>query len=152
MRRPPRPGDAGLLDRIMLWRIALVSVLMVLAAFGLYLFEREQGADISTARTVAVNMLVVAEVFYLFNIRHLTAPVLDLGTLLGNRVTLLAVVLVMGLQLLFTYHPLLQGFFGTRALDAATWGRIWLLGLGLFMIIELEKWLFTRLGLFQAPE
>jgi len=144
MRRPPRHRHAQLLDPMMLWRIGLVSVLMVIAAFGLYVLERQHGMEIAAARTVAVNMLVVAEAVYLFNIRHLNAPVLDAGTLLGNRFTLLAVVLVMGLQLLFTYNPMLQTFFDTRPLDAATWGRIWLCGLAIFLIIELEKWLLAR--------
>ena len=149
MHRPPRRRDASLVDALMLWRIALVSALMVLAAFGLYVYERNLGADVATARTVAVNMLVVAEAVYLFNTRHLTAPVLDAGTLLGNRITLLAVLLVMGLQLLFTYQPLLQTFFDTRPIDAATWGRIWLLGLAVFVIIEAEKWLLSHLGWYR---
>ena len=149
MRRPPRKNDARLLDGFMLWRIVLVSILMVLAAFGLFIYERGAGMDVNTARTVAVNMLVVAEVVYLFNTRHLTASVLSVRTLLGNRVTLVAVVLVMGLQMLFTYQPLLQRFFHTAAVSLETWGRILVLGLAIFIIIEAEKQLFTRLGLYR---
>ena len=59
------------------WRILFVSLLMVTGTFGLFLWERLSGSDIDTARTVAVNTLVVAEVFYLFNTRYLTAPVLN---------------------------------------------------------------------------
>ena len=150
MRRPPRKTDAGLLDRIMLWRIALVSILMVLAAFGLFVHERGMGMDVNTARTVAVNMLVVAEALYLINTRHLTASVISVRTLLGNRITLLAVALVMGLQMLFTYHPLLQKFFHTAPIGLETWGRILALGLAIFVIIEAEKQLFTRLGVYRT--
>jgi potassium/sodium efflux P-type ATPase len=150
MRRPPRRNDASLLDRIMLWRIVLVSVLMVLAAFGLFVYERGAGMDVDTARTVAVNMLVVAEAVYLFNTRHLTSSVISVGTLLGNRITLLAVVIVMGLQLLFTYHPLMQKFFHTASVSPETWGRILVLGLAIFVIIEAEKQLFTRLGWYRT--
>ena len=152
MRRPPRRNDASLLDRFMLWRIVLVSILMVLAAFGLFIYERGTGADVNTARTVAVNMLVVAEVVYLFNTRHLTASVISVRTLLGNRVTLVAVLLVMGLQMLFTYAPMLQVFFHTAPVSLETWGRILVLGLAIFVIIEVEKQLFTRLGLYRSSE
>ena len=95
-------------------------------------------------------MLVVAEALYLINTRHLTASVISVRTLLGNRITLLAVALVMGLQMLFTYHPLLQKFFHTAPIGLETWGRILALGLAIFVIIEAEKQLFTRLGVYRT--
>ena len=155
MRRPPRRNDASLLDRFMLWRIVLVSILMVLAAFGLFIYERGTGADVNTARTVAVNMLVVSNgssLTFIDYTRHLTASVISVRTLLGNRVTLVAVLLVMGLQMLFTYAPMLQVFFHTAPVSLETWGRILVLGLAIFVIIEVEKQLFTRLGLYRSSE
>ncbi len=74
MRRKPRDVHAPMLSGFMTWRILFVSVLMVIGTFGLFLWERLQGTDIETARTVAVNTLVIAEVFYLFNTRYPDRP------------------------------------------------------------------------------
>lgn len=139
MRRRPRPPSEPLLSGFMTWRIIFVSVLMVIGTFGLFLWERAQGTGLEEARTVAVNALVIAEAFYLLNARFLTASVLNRSGLLGNRYVLVAIALVVCFQLLFTYLPLMQGFFGTAAIDAAAWGRILLFGLAVFLLVELEK-------------
>jgi magnesium-transporting ATPase (P-type) len=146
MRRRPRPPSEPLLTGFMTWRIIFVSVLMVIGTFGLFLWERAQGTGLEEARTVAVNALVIAEAFYLLNARFLTAPVLNRAGLLGNRYVLIAIVLVVGFQLMFTYLPLMQTFFGTAPIDAAAWARILVFGLALFTLVELEKALLRWLG------
>ncbi|MEN8176409.1 MAG: HAD-IC family P-type ATPase, partial [Pseudomonadota bacterium] len=137
-RRPRRPSEA-LLDRFMVWRTLFVSVLMVIGTFGLFLWERIHGAELDMARTVAVNTLVVAEVFYLLNARFLTMPALTRQGLLGNRYVLIAISIVLFFQMLFTYLPLMQTFFGTAAIGWEAWGRILVFGVLLFLLVELEK-------------
>ncbi|MCG8429087.1 MAG: cation-transporting P-type ATPase [Chromatiales bacterium] len=145
MERRPRDIHAPMLSGFMTWRILFVSVLMVLGTFGLFLWERLHGADIETARTVAVNTLVVAEVFYLFNTRYLTTSALSREGLLGNRHVLIAVAIVTFFQLLFTYLPLMQLFFSTAPISAESWVRILGVGLLVFIIVEAEKsWLRRR--------
>jgi magnesium-transporting ATPase (P-type) len=144
MAKPPRRPDEPLLSRFLLWRVVLVSLVMLLGAFGLFLFERAQGQDVAAARTVAVNTLVMFEAVYLFNTRYLSRSALSWQALLGSRIVLLAVVGVVLLQLLFTYAWPMQALFATRALDAAAWGRILLVASSLFFLIELEKWLLRR--------
>ncbi len=144
MQRPPRNTHKPILSPFMIWRIAFVSLLMVAGTFGLFLWERSNGTDIDTARTIAVNTLVVLEVFYLLNSRFLSRSVLNRDGLLGNRYALYAIALVMLFQLLFTYLPIMQLFFHTTPIDAAAWGKILLVGLLLFMAVELEKKLIHR--------
>ena len=139
MNRPPRNSREPLLNRFMIWRILFVSVLMVLATFGLFLWEREQGASIEVARTVAVNMLVVAEIFYLLNSRYLRASVMNRHGLTGNRYVVWAIGLVILFQLLYTYLPLMQFFFQSAPLTVEAWLRIIATGLLLFVLVELEK-------------
>ncbi|HMW21779.1 MAG TPA: cation transporting ATPase C-terminal domain-containing protein, partial [Nitrosomonas sp.] len=62
----------------------------------------------------------------------------------GNRYALSAIGLLAILQLMFTYHPLMQQWFGTAAIDLVAWFKILTLGVGLFLIIEFEKWLMRR--------
>jgi magnesium-transporting ATPase (P-type) len=144
MRRPPRPPGESLIQPFLLWRIALVSALLVAGCLGLFLWEMDRGQSLEAARTAAVNALVVGEMAYLFNSRHLTGSVLSREGILGNRMALLACSVLAVLQLLFTYLPVMQTLFGSAALDIDSWWRILLFGLGLFLVIELEKRLFSR--------
>ncbi|MCW8948062.1 MAG: cation-transporting P-type ATPase [Sedimenticola sp.] len=143
MRRPPRNTRDSLLSPFMIWRILFVSILMVAATFGLFIVERNSGASIETARTVAVNMLVMAEIFYVLNTRYITASVINKQGLLGNRYVLIAIITVSLFQLLYTYLPIMQLFFNSAPLTLASWSRIISIGLLFFALVEIEKW-FVR--------
>jgi magnesium-transporting ATPase (P-type) len=144
MRRPPRPPNESLIQPFLLWRIALVSGLLVAGCLGLFLWEMDRGESLEAARTAAVNALVVGEMAYLFNSRHLTSSVLSREGILGNRMVLLACAVLVVLQLLMTYLPVMQTLFGTAALGWDSWWRILVFGLGLFFIIEFEKKMVSR--------
>ena len=147
MRRPPRRPEEPLLSGLLIERIILVSVLMVIATFGLFMWARQQGASLELARTLAVNTLVVGEAFYLFNSRYLTASSLNAGALTGNRYALIATAIVLLFQALFTYAPPMQVLFHTRPLDALHWLLIAGAGLAVFLVVETEKaWLRKRQG------
>ena len=123
----------------MSWRIFFVSLLMVIGTFGLFLWERLHGADIETARTVAVNTIVMIEIFYLFNTRFLTASSFSINGIIGNHFVWLAVFGVVFFQLLFTYLPIMQHFFSTNDLSLFSWLRILLVGVIVFILVEIEK-------------
>ncbi len=144
MRRPPRPPREPILTPLFLWRIAYVSVILTAGTFGLFIWEIERGAAIEEARSLAVNTLVVGEVFYLLNSRSITGPVLNRAGLLGSRAVLVAIALLLGLQLGLTYLAPLQKLFGTAALDLDAWWRIALVGLTVLLAVEGEKWLNRR--------
>ncbi|HMU64992.1 MAG TPA: cation transporting ATPase C-terminal domain-containing protein, partial [Nitrosomonas sp.] len=103
-----------------------------------------QGMSLETCRTITVNALVMGEIFYLFNCRYLSEPTLSYQGFFGNCYVLLAIGILVIFQLLFTYHPLMQQWFGTAAIDLAAWLKIFVLGVGLFIIIEFEKWVMRR--------
>jgi magnesium-transporting ATPase (P-type) len=144
MARPPRNARQPVLTPLFLWRIGYVSLILTAGTFGLFLWEQYRGAPIEQARTVAVNTLVMFEIFYLFNSRYMTAPVLNRAGLLGNRYVLYAVGLLLLFQVAFTYLPPLQALFGTAAIDAWIWARIVLVAASVLFIVELEKALVRR--------
>jgi len=144
MRRPPRDPAAPLLNGFMIWRIAFVSLLMVGATLGLFLWEQSVGGTLEQSRTVAVNALVVAEVFYLLSSRYLFDSVLNREGLLGNRFVPLSILLVLFFQLLFTYLPLMERFFHTAPIGGDAWLRIFAAALLIFALVELEKWVMRR--------
>ena len=143
MTRRPRAATEPILSRYYVWRVALVSILMLIATLGLYEYAKAAGMGLDRARTVAVNTLVACEATYLFNARFLSEPSICWRGLLGSRAVLIAVGLTIALQALFTYAPFMQEWFATEALDLATWARILAASAALFLVVEIEKAVFA---------
>ncbi|MET0071735.1 MAG: cation-transporting P-type ATPase [Candidatus Thiodiazotropha sp.] len=139
MTRAPRESKAPLLTGLLLWRIAFVSTILTGGTIGLFIWVRGQGMNIDEARTVAVNALVMFEIFYLFNSRYLTASVLNWEGFVGNRYVLYAIGILLIFQMCFTYQPHLQMLFGTRGLDFSVWIRITLVTASVLLLVEIEK-------------
>lgn len=139
MSRPPRAPGEPLLSGFFIWRILMVSVLMMAGAIGLFLWQLSEGSSIETARTLAVNAVVAAEMLYLINTRSLIAPVTTWEGLFGNPYVLLAIAACVPLQLLFTHAPVMQDIFGSTDLTWQEWGKVIGAGLLVFIIVELEK-------------
>jgi magnesium-transporting ATPase (P-type) len=139
MQRPPRPPDAAILDGAFLWRIGFVSLLIGGATIAVFLYERQAGASLELARTVAVNTLVWGQAFYLFNSRYLRESSLMLSRLFANRIAWLTVGVLAVLQLTFVYAPFMHQWFGSAALDLRHWLLPLTIGLGVFLLVEVEK-------------
>ena len=146
MQRAPRPPREPLITRLLLMRIGYVSLLMVGACFWVYHWELGRGSSLEVVRTAVVNMLVVSQVFYLFNVRHFTASALRWETLMGNPIAVAAAVMTLVLQSLFIYAPPMQQLFGTGALDLTAWALIIALASAIFLAVEAEKALLRRRG------
>ncbi|WBY01908.1 cation-transporting P-type ATPase [Ramlibacter tataouinensis] len=140
MARPPRPPSERLLSGFFVWRVLFVSVLMMAATLGLFLLELHRGTPLDTARTIAVNAVVAAEMLYLLNSRSILAPAFSPGAGRGNPMVWLTIAACVALQLAFTYLPLLQRVFASTALDLQQWARVLAAGLLVFALAELEKW------------
>jgi magnesium-transporting ATPase (P-type) len=145
MQRPPRPPAEPLITRLLLFRLAYVTVLMIAAAFFVFEWELARGVSLEAARTATVNMLVTGELVYLFNCRRFVASSLNWSGLTGNRIALYVAAPLLALQLLLTYEPTLQTLFATAALDAPAWALIVALALAKFLAVELEKAVLRRL-------
>jgi magnesium-transporting ATPase (P-type) len=151
MRRPPRPTDEPLLTRLLLWRIGFVGVLL-LVGVGL-LFIQEQARPETTlefARTVAVNALVMGQIFYLLTTRSFDRAAYTAEGLGGNRAVLIAIFVCIGLQLLFTYAPFMNRLFGTAPLNLEAWLRCIGLGMAVFVLVEAEKAVLRSRGRARA--
>jgi magnesium-transporting ATPase (P-type) len=150
MRRPPRPPGEPLLSGFLVWRIMLVSTLFLAGIFGMHGWVLAQGGSPEMARTAAVNTLVCMEVFYLFSVRFLKAPSFTWQGVRGTPRVLVAVAAVFGLQLLFTYAPVMQALFRTEALPWTTGVQIVAVGALVLIVLEAEKALLRRAGRLDA--
>jgi magnesium-transporting ATPase (P-type) len=151
MRRKPRNSDEPLLGGLFIWRIVFVSLILMCGTFGLFLWALSVHDSVASARTVAVNTLVVFEIFYLFNSRSVYGSAFHLDAFFQNRYVLPAVALLLIFQLAFTYYPPLQRLFGTASLGYTDWLLIVLVGSSVLFLVEAEKvvlrqWVFKARG------
>ena len=144
MQRPPRSPREPILSGFLIWRVIFVSLIIVAGTFGLFLWEREHGASIELARTVAVNTLVMFEIFYLFNVRYLLEPALTYEGLTGNRYVLYAIGLLILFQLGFTYLGPMQALFKTTSMSIDAWLRVVAVAFSVLILVEIEKWLLRK--------
>jgi potassium/sodium efflux P-type ATPase len=139
MNRQPREPSEPILTSFLIWRIIFVSLILVAGTFGLFLWELARDAHIEAARTVAVNTLVVFEMFYLFNSRYLLRSTLSREGFLDNKYVLLTMILLVVFQLAFTYAKPMQHLFNTVDLGWAEWLRIVAIASSVFIFVEIEK-------------
>lgn len=151
MKRPPRPADENILSAFLVWRIVFVSIIFLIGIFGTYRYARSLGLDVETARTMAVNALVVMEIFYLFAVRYLDNPSITLRGVLGTPVVLIVVGAVTALQFLFTYAPFMNALFQTTPLTLSQGLMVVSVGVMVLVLLEFEKLVRTKVLRFTPP-
>jgi len=139
MRRPPRPRHEPILTGHLAWQIALVSGLFFAGVFGIYAYATGRGHSVELARTMAMNTLVVMEIFYLFFIRNFYGTSLTWEAVRATRTVWSTVIAVTAAQFAVTYAPPLQYVFGTEAVPLIDGVIIVGIGVLLFAITEVEK-------------
>jgi len=144
MRRSPRPTGESLVSLKMLLRITYVSALLMAGSFGLFALYRAGGAQVNFARTIAVNAIIMGEIFYLFNSRYITISSLSIKGLIATPQVWIATITVLLLQIPFTYLPLMQDLFGTASIGFMEWISILAAGGGIFLIVETEKFIVRK--------
>jgi len=146
MDRPPRDPKEPILTRMLIRRLLIVGFLLLFGAFGLFEWELRSGAGAAEARTVAVNVFVMAELFYLFNCRSLTKSVFEVGFFSNPSVFGGALVMTL-LQLLFTYVPAMNTAFQSAPIGLASWVRILAVGSLVMVVVGIEKWFVRKRAL-----
>jgi Ca2+-transporting ATPase len=138
MDRPPRDPHVPILTGALVERIVLVSMLLCAGGFATFEWELASGASEARARTVAVTVFVIGELFYLLNCRSLTQSMFRIGVL-TNPWIWVGVTAMLLLQLLFIYLPGLQHLFHSAPVGVASWLRILAVGCLIYGVVELEK-------------
>ena len=145
MRRPPRARDEPLLSGELVWHIVLVSILFLSGVYGIYAYATERGYPLELARTLAVNTLVVMEIFHLFFIRNIYSSSLTWKAVRGTKVVWAVVGTIVVAQLGMTYFPPMQAVFSTVAISFWDGVLVIAIGAALFAIVEVEKQIRLRL-------
>ncbi|WP_222704449.1 HAD-IC family P-type ATPase [Flaviflexus massiliensis] len=139
MNRPPRKPGGSILPRESLIRIAYVSLLIGGATIGVFLWSRDQGMDVAVSRTLAVNTIVVAQMFFLLASRFTRTSSLRKELFTTNPISWGAFVLMGLLQVAFVYLPFMNSAFASQAVDIRGWLLPVAIGIVIFLVIEVEK-------------
>lgn len=146
MQRPPRDSRQPLLTTGFVMRTLFIGLLIAVTTLLVFEAVLAAGASLEEARGAAVTMVVVAEMFYLFNVRRFVDSGLNWRNFTTNRLALITSGILMALQLLFLYTPQLNSLFKVAPIDLATWGMILGLGFAMFLLVELEKAILRTRG------
>jgi Ca2+-transporting ATPase len=138
MNRPPVPSNKPILTFPLIMRTLLVGTLIMLTAFGLFKYELSRGASLAEAQTVATTVFIVLEAFYLFNCRSLQSSIWEIGWF-SNKWVYYGVFTMLLLQLAFIHIPFMNALFHSAPIGLDSWLRILAAGLGLFVIVFIEK-------------
>ncbi len=146
MRRATRRRNEPLLSGELVWHIILVSLLFLAGVYGMYAYAIDRGHPLELARTMALNTLVVLEIFHLFFIRNIYGTSLTWQAVRGTRTVWTTVLGVVLAQFAITYIPALQAVFNTVAVPLLEGFLIVGVGIALFAVLECEKQLRLNLS------
>jgi len=144
MKRRPRNPAAPVITYALIFRIILVGALLLAGAFGLFELEMSSGGDLALARTLAVNVFVMGQMFYLFNCRSLTESIFRVG-FFSNPLLFAGVAAMALLQLGFTYVPVMNSLFQSAPMELEKWGYVMICGAVIFAAVGMEKMIRGKL-------
>jgi Ca2+-transporting ATPase len=145
MERSPRNPKLPILTGEMVFRIFFVGFLMLVGGFGLFELAELRGVDIDRARTIAVNVFIFTEIFYLFNSRSLYHSVFHIG-FFTNPWAFAGVAVMVTLQMLFTYLPQANAIFQSAPIGWLDWAKILIFAMLVYGLVEMEKGLRRRMN------
>lgn len=143
MKRKPRRANEPLLGGYFIWRIIFVSVLIAGGTLGIGQYLRSIGTDEDTVRTITLQTIVISQLFHLFNCRSIQGSAFD-SKFFTNKALYVVGVLLFVLQFSITYIPFMNDVFGTVRLANAQWQYPYYLGIAVFVIVEVEKWIVRK--------
>jgi calcium-translocating P-type ATPase len=145
MARPPRARNAPILSGGLVWHVVLVATLFMAAVFGVFTYAIDKGHSLALAQTMAMNTLVVLEIFHLFFIRNIHSTSLTWAAARGTKVVWTVVIVITAAQFAVTYLAPFQAVLGTAPVPVFDGLLIVGIGAVFFALIEIEKQI--RLGL-----
>lgn len=128
-----------LVDTLMVQRMALMAVVM--ATGTLYLFNHYYEADLAKAWTISLTVLAAFQWFNAWNCRSDSKSIFKMNPF-SNTYLVGATVLVILLQLLAIYTPVMNMFLKTVPLTLSDWMAIVPVAASIVLVEEIRKLLY----------
>lgn len=144
MQRQPRDPKAPILNKSIIIQMLVVGVYMLVASYSMFNYALSQGHSVEYARTIAVNIFVFIELFYLFSCKDLDDPVYKTN-IFNNKLLLLGVGLMTFVQVTFTHAEFMHIMFKSESLDFQTWSEILLIAFGVLFVVEIKRYIESKI-------
>ena len=138
MSRPPHDTRRPLLTYELFMRTGFVSLLLCGGAAATFHWELARGMGEAAARTAAVSVIIVGDIFYLFSSRALLRPAWSVP-LWSNPLLWAGIAAMLVAQIAFAHTPVINTLFQSAPLDALAWTRVAGIGCLLLVAVEVEK-------------
>ena len=134
MRRPPRPPDEPIFNRIMIERVVLAALVMAGVTFATYRWVLASGAGVVTARNVVLLLMVLFENVFVFAVRSERHGIRHQFT--RNRFLVAGTLVAQGVHILAMQFGPTQRLLGVAPVSVTQW--LALLGLALTLLVAVE--------------
>jgi len=149
MRRPPRPVNASLISKEMLFTILFAGIIMMLGTLGVYNWALEyygyndvvqdlKGFPLLKAQTMAFVTLALFQIWNVHNSRSLHSSILRIGPF-SNLPLLFIMFVSLTLQVLAVHLPGLNTLLRVTPLNAHEWIICVGTSLSIVLLIEVKK-------------
>lgn len=130
-----------LVDKLMAWRMFLMSVPMAIGT--LYLFQGYFETDMVKAWTVSLTLLAVFQWFNVWNCRSEDRSIFQMNPF-SNKFLVGATIIVVSLHMLILYNPVAQKLMHTVPLGYKEWLVIILIASSIVVVEEIRKFFYRR--------
>ena len=144
MLRPPRDPKEPILTKNIVIQMLIVGFYMLIVSYTMFNYALSNGYSIEYARTIAVNIFIFVELFYLFSCKELQKSIFKTN-ILNNKFLLLGVGLMCLAQIAFTHTNFMNMMFKSKGLEFQTWVQLILISFGVIFIIEIKKFIDKKL-------
>ena len=145
MLRSPRDPKEPILSKTIIVQMLVVGFYMLIASYSMFNYAIENGYSVEYARTIAVNIFVFIELFYLFSCKELERSVFRTN-IFNNKYLLIGVGLMAFVQVLFTHTSFMNLLFNSEALDIQTWIQILVISFGVLFVVEIKRYFEKKLS------
>lgn len=145
MERPPRKANSPLLSGYYIFRIIFASTIIGAGILWMNSVLEARGYEQGILQTMTLQALVISQLFYLFNCRSERRFALNRDFFSNKAAFIVSAILIL-VQLAVTYVPFMNTLLGTEPIGLEYWTWPLLIGLSVFIIVELEKWLMRSMG------
>jgi Ca2+-transporting ATPase len=130
-----------LVDKLIAQRIFVMAIPMMVGT--LFLFKKYFENDLTKAWTISLTTLAVFQWFNAWNCRHESKSLFQMNPF-SNKFLVWATLIIISLQLLAVYHPLMQKFLRTSPLEFSEWLLIIPVAASIILVEEIRKFFYRR--------
>jgi Ca2+-transporting ATPase len=130
-----------LIDKLMAQRMFFMAVPMMIGT--LFLFKDYYEVDITKAWTISLTTLAVFQWFNAWNCRHESKSIFQMNPF-SNKFLIGATAIIVFLQMLAIYNPVMQKLLRTTELSFSEWMLIILVAASIVFVEEIRKFAYRK--------